>query len=70
MAVPVRSATTLDVGAAVPLFEAHLLGGGLGVRLQYDVARDGQRFLLNVPIEDADASLITVVVNWAAGLKK
>ena len=27
MAVPVRSATRLDVGAAVPLFEAHLLGG-------------------------------------------
>jgi Tol biopolymer transport system component len=70
MAVPVRSATTLDVGAAVPLFEAHLLGGGLGLRLQYDVARDGQRFLLNVPLEDADDSSITVVLNWAAGLKK
>jgi len=70
MAVPVRSATRLDVGAAVPLFEAHLLGGGLGLRLQYDVARDGQRFLLNVPLEDAAASSITVVLNWAAGLKK
>jgi Tol biopolymer transport system component len=70
MAVPVRSATSLDVGAAVPLFEAHLLQGGLGIRLQYDVARDGQRFLLNVPVEDAAASSITVVLNWAAGLKK
>jgi eukaryotic-like serine/threonine-protein kinase len=70
IAVPVRSATSLDVGAAVPLFEAHLLGGGLGVRLQYDVARDGQRFLLNVPLDDAAASSITVVLNWAAGFRK
>ena len=73
MAVPVRSATSLDVGAAVPLFEAHLLNGptyGPGFRSQYDVARDGQRFLLNVPLDDADASSITVVLNWTAGLKK
>ena len=73
MAVPVRSGTRLDVGAAVPLFEAHLLNGptlGPGFRHQYDVARDGQRFLLNVPLEDAADSSITVVLNWAAGLKK
>jgi Tol biopolymer transport system component len=73
MAVPVRSATRLDVGAAVPLFEAHLLNGpstAPGIRAQYDVARDGQRFLLNVPLEDADASSITVVLNWTASLKK
>jgi eukaryotic-like serine/threonine-protein kinase len=70
MAVPLSSSTGLDVGDAVPLFEAHLLEGGLGVRLQYDVARDGQRFLLNVPLEDATDSSITVVLNWAAGLKK
>ena len=73
MAVPVRSATRLDVGDAVPLFEAHLLNGpanAAGTRHQYDVARDGQRFLLNVPLEDADASSITVVLNWMAGFKK
>ena len=73
MAVPVRSATRLDVGDAVPLFEAHLLNGpsnAPGTRHQYDVARDGQRFLLNVPVEDAAASSITVVLNWTAGLKK
>ena len=73
MAVPIRSATKLDVGAAVPLFEARLLNGptnAAGSRHQYDVAPDGQRFLLNVPLEDADASSITVVLNWTAGLKK
>jgi hypothetical protein len=40
------------------------------MRHQYDVARDGQRFLLNVPLDDAADSSITVVVNWTAGLKK
>jgi hypothetical protein len=35
----------------------------------WDVARDGQRFLLNVPPDDAAASSITVVLNWTAGLK-
>jgi hypothetical protein len=73
MAVPVRSATSLAVGAAVPLFEAHLLNGpsnAPGTRHQYDVAPDGQRFLLNVPLDDAADSSITVVVNWTAGLKK
>ena len=73
MAVPVRSATGLDVGDAVPLFEVHLLNGPANAprsRHQYDVARDGQRFLLNVPVEDAAASSITVVLNWTAGLKK
>jgi hypothetical protein len=73
MAVAIKGTTKLDVGAAVPLFEARLLNGptnAAGSRHQYDVARDGQRFLLNVQLEDADASSITVVLNWTAGLKK
>ena len=72
MAVPIAGDAALDVGAAVPLFQPRLLSaqGGIGFRAQYDVARDGQRFLLNVPREgDAPAS-ITVVLNWAAALKK
>ena len=34
------------------------------------VTRDGQRFLLNVPLEQAAAAPITVVLNLTAGLKK
>ena len=41
-----------------------------GFRQQYDVTRDGQRFLLNVPLEDTVSSPITIALNWAAGLKK
>ncbi len=72
MAVPFRSAAGLDVGAAVPLFQPNLVNGPAPAqrfRQQYDVARDG-RFLLNVPLEDAATSSITVVLNWTAGLKK
>jgi eukaryotic-like serine/threonine-protein kinase len=67
MAVPVKStATTFELGAAVPLFETHVTGF-----FPYDVAADG-RFLLNTVKEDAAASAspITVVLNWTSGLKK
>jgi len=36
----------------------------------YVPSRDGQRFLVNTQSGDASPSPITVVVNWAAGLKK
>ena len=74
MAVPFRGETAVEVGAAVPLFESRMLNGPnniVGFRPQYDVTRDGQRFLVNVlPLEETASSPITVVVNWTAGLKK
>lgn len=50
-----------------------MLGGplpGPEFRQQFDVAPDGQRFLVNVPLEEATVTPITVVMNWIAGLKK
>jgi len=35
----------------------------------YDVSRDGQRFLVNLPLEWSSASPITVVTNWTEKLK-
>ena len=73
MAAAIKGDTALEVGAAVPLFEARLLNGPNitpGFNPQYDVTRDGQRFLLNVPLEETPSSPITVVVNWTEGLKK
>jgi hypothetical protein len=72
MATPVTADRAFVMGATVPLFEARMLNGpgtSRGIRHQYDVARDGQRFLLNVPLEETVVSPITVIVNWAAGLK-
>jgi len=73
MAVPIKGDTAIEVGTAVPLFEAHMLNGpntAVGFRQQYDVTRDGQRFLINVPLEETTASPITVVLNWTTALSQ
>jgi serine/threonine protein kinase/Tol biopolymer transport system component len=55
-----------EVGAVKPLFETR----GLDVtRNRYAVSADGQRFLINTDPQITSAP-ITVVLNWAAGLKK
>jgi hypothetical protein len=59
----------------VPLFATRLASGsgitGVGVlpKPQYAVAPDG-RFLMNVAVEEATGSPITIVLNWDAALKK
>jgi hypothetical protein len=74
MAVPIKAGeTAVEVGTATPLFTPRVLNGPSypnGFRAQYDVTRDGQRFLLNVPAEEAAPPSITVVMNWRAGVKK
>ena len=66
-----RDSQALDVGPSVPLFLARLATGSnvMGVKPQYAVAPDG-RFLLDVALDEATASPITVVLNWTAALKK
>jgi hypothetical protein len=73
MAVPIAGKTSFAIGTAAPLFEPHLLNGPtnvVGFRHQYDVTRDGQRFLLNVTTEQASTPSITVVLDWTAALRK
>ena len=37
----------------------------------YDLAPDGQRFLVGVPVEgERDATEMTVLTNWREGLKR
>jgi Tol biopolymer transport system component len=79
LTVPIRIApdgSTLTPGAAVELFQTHLAtpGGntallGFSSRAEYAVAPDG-RFLMNVNLEDAAASPITLVLNWTAVLRR
>jgi hypothetical protein len=55
------------------LFDAHMVRRERDVLYEYDVAADGQRFLVNTAnIAEGPASThpLTVVVNWNAGLKK
>jgi serine/threonine protein kinase/Tol biopolymer transport system component len=55
-----------EVGAVKPLFETRALDP---TRNCYAVSADGQRFLINTDPQTTSAP-ITVVFNWAAGLKK
>jgi hypothetical protein len=56
-----------EVTGARPLFEIH--SQGIGGRYPYDVSADGQRFLVNTIVEATAPPPITLVVNWAAGLR-
>jgi len=65
MAVELRLGASVEIGAAQRLFATQLSGNStkVGGRNQYDVSKDGQRFLLNQPV---GTSAITVLVNWTA----
>jgi eukaryotic-like serine/threonine-protein kinase len=72
MAMPVTSKSGyFDAGRATPLFRTRLqpIGSQItGFGAMYDVTSDGQRILINGPPADLGPP-ITVVLNWAAGLK-
>lgn len=59
MAVPIAAkGTAIAAGSPQPLFELRLAVGG---RNRYVVTRDGQRFLINNPIEDEAAEFSVLV---------
>jgi hypothetical protein len=67
MAVPVGAGPSF--GIPKRLFQTRVPAGVTANRAHYVPSRDGQRFLVNMAL-DAPISPITVVVNWAATLKK
>jgi Tol biopolymer transport system component len=74
MAVPVSGdEKAFQVGVPAPLFKIRLLLGpfsAVGFIQQYDVMPDGQRFLLNLPVDDSPISPVTVVLNWVEELTR
>ncbi len=70
MVVSVTAGASFQSGTPAALFQTRVVPSNLtGARNNYAVARDGQRFLVNNIVEN-NASPITVVLNWTAGLKK
>jgi dipeptidyl aminopeptidase/acylaminoacyl peptidase len=71
MAVPVSGGDRLEFGAPKALFRNPAIawradiGGG-----SYDVAPDGQSFVVNTVASDAPVEPIQVVLNWTAPLKR
>jgi hypothetical protein len=71
VAVPLLAQqNTLEVGSPTPLFGTNAEGTSLAIlgAAQYVMTRDGQRFLVNQPVQRGFS--ITVVVNWRAALKQ
>jgi Tol biopolymer transport system component len=71
MAVPVSVGANFDAGAPAALFQAHareLIG--TSEQVSYDVTKDGQRFLINTQVKNADTHPMTVILNWDAEMKK
>ena len=66
MAVEVHTDTAFEVGTPQALFVTPFKNAS-GWR--YDVTPDGQRFLVNRPV-DEESSPITLVQNWTALLKR
>jgi hypothetical protein len=74
MAVEIRLSPRFEAEVPKALFMTHVYAGpsaGLNV-FRYAVAADGKRFLINTQMQtsESNASPITVVLNWTAGLKK
>jgi Tol biopolymer transport system component len=73
MAVEVKTAPTFEYGVPKELFQTPgFRAQGFPLVFLYDVTPDGNRFLVlsGVGGEGANSSPVTVVLNWASGLKR
>jgi len=71
MAAPVTTGTHFDAGTPVALFQSTPRQPVLVYDLfVYDVSRDGQRFLINTQVKQADSAPMSVILNWPAKLDK
>lgn len=70
MSVPIDTSSGFQYGAPQPLFAASLLGRGANAGRQYGVARDGAKFLFNLPQQQSTPQALTVTTNWLAATKK
>jgi Tol biopolymer transport system component len=66
-AVPVTAGANFEPGIPQPLFKRQLVSTGIR-RLRWDVARDGQRFILNTVLLAGSTPPFSVVVGWPSTL--
>ena len=71
MAVPLTVGDHFDSGAPLALFQASAREQVARSELvTYDVAKDGQQFLINTQMEKEETQPMMVILNWSAGLEK
>jgi hypothetical protein len=65
MAVPVSTTASSDAGVAKVLFDRKP-----NRIIDFDVAADGQSFLVNSEVSGPETKPMNIVVNWMAALRK
>lgn len=71
MAVPVTTGTNFEARTPIVLFQATPRQPiPIFDLFVYDVSRDGQRFLINTQVKQAESAPMSVVLNWTAKLNK
>jgi Tol biopolymer transport system component len=71
MAVPVTTGANFEARTPVALFQATPRQPiPIFDLFVYDVSRDGQRFLINTQVKQAESAPMSIVLNWTAKLNK
>jgi hypothetical protein len=61
MSVEVRPAVTFEYGTPRPLFVTRI--DNYGAPNRFVVSADGSKFLINVPVDEQKANVVTVSIN-------
>lgn len=67
MAVPLKLDGSVEIGSATALFQTEM---AVGSPNRYAVTADGQKFLINSPLQSGQESPFKVILNWTSTLKK
>ena len=59
---------TFEASSPKTLFQTQVDTANISNR--YDVSRDGQRFLMSLPVENTVSLPITVITNWLVGIER
>jgi len=71
MAAPVTTGAKFDAGTPIALFQATPRQPvPIYDLFVYDVSHDGQRFLINTEVKQAETTPMSIVLNWAGKIKQ
>ena len=70
-AVTVKADNNFEAGSPTTLFQTHLRQpiSALDI-VSYDVTANGQKFLVNTKVDEANAAPLSVILNWASEMEK
>jgi Tol biopolymer transport system component len=71
IAVPVKLSANFEAGAPLTLFQTHTRQSISALdRVSYDVAADGQQFLIDTKVDEPNAIPVSIILNWTSEFEK